>query len=148
MKINSIIRKIISVDEVAQSRVLQALSLCFLISFLITFSGWTGVNFTSKYSTIPCMPHLIENCNAYKSVIPLTSLPFGYSQTTFFVFLFSLICLGAYYLYLKKFEHLFLVLGVLWLYKLYIIFGFGSGNFDYYDLIFIALFLFDLVSNM
>jgi hypothetical protein len=34
------------------------------------------------------------------------------------------------------------VLGILWLYKLYIIFGFGAGNFDYYDIILIALFLF------
>jgi hypothetical protein len=142
MNINPRVKKLFAIDEIAESRVLQVLSAAFLFSFLITFSGWTSDNFTFGELSKACMPHLIEACSEYKQILPLTPLPFGYSQTIFYVLLFSLICLGFYYLYHKKYELVWLAIFILWLYKFYIIFGFGSGNYDYYDLILITIFLF------
>ena len=141
-KANNCIHDIFSISEVAQSKVLQALAVTFLITFLITFSGWSSQGFTSKYAKAICLPHLAESCTFYKNIIPLIPLPYGYSQTIFFVFLFSFIALGMYALYIKKFQYLFIALVLLWSYKLYIVYGFDSGNYDYYDLIFVALFLF------
>ncbi len=113
----------------------------FLVTFLITFYGWINDAFTSQYTNTLCSPH-ITNCTLYKSIINLTPLPYGYSQTIFYLFLFSLICLGFYYIYVKEFGLLWITIGILWLYKLYIIFGFGGGNFDYYDVVLIAVLLF------
>ncbi len=134
-------RKLFAISEIPESKILQIVSGAFLISFLATFSGWVSTGFTSKYANILCSPH-ITDCTLYKSIIALTPLPYGYSQTTFYVFLFALISLGFYYIYVKEFELLWITIAILWLYKMYIIYGFGAGNYDYYDIILIAVFLF------
>lgn len=141
MRIIIYLKKLFAISEIPESKILQIVSGAFLISFLATFSGWISTGFTSKYANMLCSPH-ITDCAFYKSIIALIPLPYGYSQTIFYVFLFGLICLGFYYIYTKEFELLWITILLLWLYKIYIIYGFGAGNYDYYDVILIAVFLF------
>jgi hypothetical protein len=108
-------------------------------SFAVSFSFYIGFGYTSPYSPLPCWPHFL-NC---KTILPLTPLPFGYGESIFYAWLLLLVVYGAYSLYQKKYFNAYICILLLWLWKFFVLnVTYGIGNFDYYDLIIIGVFLF------
>lgn len=126
-------------EEIKNSEILIIFMYWAFFSFIISFSTWINQGFTGKYSSLPCWPHFI-NC---KNIFPLTPLPYGYSENIFYTLLLTVIIYGLYNLYKKEYLVAYYCLLLLWLWKFFVInVSYGIGNFDYYDLILIGVFLF------
>jgi hypothetical protein len=107
----------------------------------VSFNTYFGAGYLSTASSQPCFPN-IQGCKKIFEYINLIPLPYGYSEAIFFTILFGLIVLGAYSLYAKKYLTTYTVLWILLLLKIFIILtNYGLGNFDYYDVILILIFL-------
>ena len=112
-----------------------------LLSFLVSFNTFFGKGYLVINSPSPCFPHF-QNCKELFAAFELFPLPFSYRESIFFTILFSLIVLGTYFLYKQKYFYTHLILVFLFIVKLIIITSnYGSGNYDYYDLIIIFVFL-------
>ena len=91
--------RIFGVAEISDDIVLKWLSGAILLGFYVTFSSWmystgTTVRAVSE-NTYTCWP-FFQSC---KSLIWLSTLPEGYSQTTVYMVLFSIIVLAVYLIY-------------------------------------------------
>lgn len=112
-----------------------------LLTFLISFNGYFGGGLLSTYSALPCFPHF-QSCKKLFDFINLIPLPLSYNESIFFTLIFGLIVLAAYHLYTKKY---FITHGILWILLLIksviVLCNYGLGNFDYYDIAIIFIFL-------
>lgn len=126
-------------SQIASSLTLVIFMWWALFSFAVSFTVFIGFGYTSSYSLLPCWPHFID-C---KSIFPLVPLPFGYGESIFYAWLLLLITYGAYSLYQKQYVNAYVCILLLWLWKFFVVnVTYGIGNFDYYDLIIIGVFLF------
>ncbi len=138
-KIKRFLGKLFSIEEVENSKTLQLGYFLFLISLTTTFFSWDGKGIT--FSEI-CLSH-VSNCDWYKSFFLLIPQPYSYSESIFYVILYALLVLVAFFVYKKEYLEAHFVLLFLFLWKLYIVYGFSvSGNYDYYDIVLLAVFLF------
>ncbi len=110
-----------------------------LFSFVITFFTFVGKGYTSNYSSLPCWPHF-QDC---KNIFPLIPLPFSYSENIFYAGLLSIVVYGAYNLYYKNFFNAYICILILWFWEFFVYnVTYGLGNFDYYNMVLIGVFLF------
>ncbi len=128
-----------AIDAIKESKTLILFMWWSLFSFAVSFSGWVNHGYTGPRSGLPCWPHFL-NC---KDIFPLEILPYGYGETTFYTLLLALIVYGAYSLYNKNYLNAYFAILVLWFWKVFVIsVTYGLGNFDYYDVVLILVFLF------
>lgn len=112
-----------------------------LLTFLISFNSFFNDGLLSKNSSMPCFPHAQE-CKAIFETFNLTPLPYSYSESMFFTLIFTLIVLAGFYIYKKEYFKAHLLLWILLIIKLFITLNnYGVGNFDYYDIAIIFIFL-------
>lgn len=143
-KIQTIPRAFIDLEsriekEIKSSEVLIVFMYWAFFSFTISFASWINNGYTGKYSALPCWPHF-SDC---KDILPLTPLPYGYSETIFYTLLLSVITYGLYKLYQKSYLTAYYCLLMLWAWKAFVVsVTYGIANYDYYDLILIGVFLF------
>ena len=134
-------RRIFSVHEIETSKTLQWLFGAMLLFFYATFYDWIGSSLLTKDTPAVCWPYF-TNCNALHF---LSYLPYGYSQTTFYMLLFGVMLLIVYSMYKKWWTLAHVLMVLLWLWKTYASFVLSwsiSGVYDYYHIILTAGLLF------
>ncbi|MBP9782759.1 MAG: hypothetical protein KBC50_03460 [Candidatus Pacebacteria bacterium] len=105
---------------------------------LISFNSYAGEGLLSKISSLPCFPHF-QSCKTFFNITPL---PYSYKESLLFTIIFSLITMGVIFLYKKKYYYAHIILWILFTVKILIcLLNYGLGNYDYYDLVLILIFL-------
>ena len=139
-------RRIFTIEEIEGNRVLQIALGGLLLSFFVTFYGWSSSSAiaVSSYlnNTYSCWPYF-QNCGALYFLEPL---PFGYSQGMFYTGIFAAMVAIAYLFYRREWVLSHMLLSLLWLWKFVVLFILTdqfAANYDYYDivLLFVILFL-------
>jgi hypothetical protein len=137
-------RAIFSVDEISRDTTLKWLSGAILLGFHLTFFDWmysyaTTVKAVTE-GTYVCWP-IFQGC---KSLIFLSALSEGYSQSTLYMALFGLLAAVVYAIYLQRWDFVHLIIFILLLFKIYftaISYDFKSNiNYVHSALCFIYLF--------
>jgi hypothetical protein len=112
-------RAIFHVDEISRDTTLKWLSGALLLGFHLTFFDWmysysTTVKAVTE-GTYACWP-IFQSC---KSLIFLSTLSEGYSQSTLYMGLFGLLAAAVYAIYLQRWDFVHLIILVLLLFKIY-----------------------------
>lgn len=135
---------IFNVGEISDDLSLKWLSGAILLGFHVTFASWMYSSTTTLRAvadnTYTCWP-FFQSC---KSLIWLSTLPDGYSQTTVYMALFGIIVLAVYLIYRERWAGVHACIAVLFAAKIYftlINYEF-KGNYDYYHNSFCLIFLF------
>lgn len=146
MNEKTIYERIFAIHEIRDSGILKALFYAILGSFFVTFYRWVEYSTISVSTFIKgahvCPPRF-PNCGEYYF---LESLPYGYTQSFFYLILFLVLLCGLYAAVNKDWSSAHKVILATFIWKVLYIFFFtygAAGNFDYYDmgLAFVWLFL-------
>lgn len=136
--------RLFSIDEIVDDIALKWFSGAILLGFHVTFASWMYSTATTvravNENTYTCWP-FFQGC---KSLIWLSTLPEGYSQTTVFMALFLIIVLAVYLIYRESWVGVHACIATLFAAKIYftlINYEF-KGNYDYYHNTFCLIFLF------
>jgi hypothetical protein len=128
------LEKIFKINEIKNSSLLQLIYYIFVLNSIIYF-------FSFKIPEI-CWPHF-QSC---KEFFNLRSLPFSYDLNYFLVLMYAFLVFGSFYMYKKDYLKALFLLSFIFLIRLYFTFfaDYNSGNFNYYDvyMLFIYLFLY------
>ncbi|WKA26408.1 hypothetical protein [Bradyrhizobium roseum] len=120
-------RAIFSIHEIDSDITLKWLSGTILLGFHLTFFDWIYSYSTTVKAvtdgTYVCWP-IFQSCG---SLIFLSALSEGYSQSTLFMALFGLMVTAVYAIWLQRWEFVHLIILVLFLFKIY----FTAISFDY-----------------
>ena len=117
------------IENSFSSNIVKIFSYWFIFSSIYVFSDYFQ-SFT--FAKGNCWAWF-ESC---KNIIPLTPLPFGYSQALVYTLFFSLLIYAAYALYNKKYLHTYLILLIVLVWKYVILIFSGEiGNYNYYDIV-------------
>jgi hypothetical protein len=136
-------RAIFSVDEISRDTTLKWLSGAILLGFHLAFFDWM-YSFSTTVKAVTdsayvCWP-IFQSC---KSLIFLSTLSEGYSQSILYMGLFGLLAAAVYAIYLQRWDFVHLIIFVLLLFKIYftaISYDFKSNiNFAHSALCFIYL---------
>ncbi|MEK7627845.1 MAG: hypothetical protein AAB421_00295 [Patescibacteria group bacterium] len=134
-----------AIQEIESSPVLQLLFYALSLSFFITFFGWVEKNFISistYQNGLHVCPPYFPSCGEY---LFLESLPYGYSQSAFYLLLFLALSYGVYAAYRKDWTsaHVVILSCLIWKVIVGFFFTYGlTGNFDYYDMALAFVWLF------
>lgn len=138
--------KIFHLEEIENSKLLQFLFYCITLSFLVTFYGWVEQASISTSTYIAglniCPPYFLD-CGKYYF---LNALPYGYTQSFFYVILFLILGYGVVSAIKDDWvtAHKVILITFTWkcIWGFLLTYGI-TGNFDYYDmtLAFVWLFL-------
>ncbi|OGJ58044.1 hypothetical protein A2635_01435 [Candidatus Peribacteria bacterium RIFCSPHIGHO2_01_FULL_51_9] len=138
-------RKIFSIAEIEESTALKWSAGAFLFATFVSFYRWVGEHTITIDAYLKndytCWPYFMS-CGKYYF---LHALPEGYSQTTLYTAFFGLMLLIVYLMYKKDWVLAHMGLLVLWFWKVMFVFVFaylGGGNFAYYDIILLFIWLF------
>lgn len=136
-------RRTFSMAEVYDDLVLKWFAGAIMLGFYVTFNSWM-LNFGTttravRQQSYLCWP-LFQDCS---SLIWLSTLPDGYSQTTLYMCLFGVMIAGVYMMYEQRWEVVHGCLVVLFLAKLYFMLVNYQlkGNYDYYHNVFCLIYL-------
>ena len=135
--ISNLLEKLFRISEIKESKILQIAALCFFIIFIISFNLWMN----SVSWDMICSPH-IAHCDLYKSILVFDGFPYSYDQSIFYIILLWVIFLWLYSLYIWEYAIVWWSLFLLSLYKWLYIYVFSAGNYDYYDIVLVLIFLF------
>ena len=139
-------RRVFSINEIEKEPILQIALGALLLSVFLGLSRWfySHTFSVSAYTdnVYTCWPYF-QDCGRWYF---LQALPEGYSQSIFFMGVYALMVLAAYFMYRKEWTLVHMALSVVWVCKFIILFILTSqlaANFDYYDtlLLFVVLFL-------
>ncbi len=138
-------RQIFAIEEIEHSSILQWFFGAMLFFFFLTFSRFIGLGAAgteiAERGAAVCWPYF-QNCS---SLFTLTDLPFGYSQSEFYMVLYAVMLYIVYLMWKKDWVHAHFLLTVLWLWKMFVIFVLSyiiAGPYDYYHVILTAILLF------
>jgi len=134
-------RRLFSVGEIENNATLQWLFGAMLLFFYATFSQWIDSPLTSTGVRAVCWPYFMQ-CN---SLHFLSLMPYGYTQTTFYMALFGIMLGIVYCMWKRHWTTAHALLLVLWVWKFYASFVLSwgiAGVYDYYHLILTAVLLF------
>lgn len=133
------------INEIKDSKILKLLFYSISFSYFVTFYNWIS-NPTASINTFNlgkaiCPPYF-KDCGSYYF---LEALPYGYSQSFFYVILFLVLGYGVWSAYKNNWAGAYYSIFVCLVWK--IIFGFFFtygvlGNYDYYDMGLAFVFLF------
>lgn len=116
-------------------------------SLLLAYFVWVYGVTTSSIVSISSVLEKTYFCPAFNQHCEwmrfLEPLPYGYSQTMFYAGVFVIFLITAHAIIEKKFVNAYTGLLLLFLLKIYYLFATVSfGNYDYYDLVLLAVMLF------
>ncbi|NQV93103.1 hypothetical protein HQ403_01235 [Candidatus Kaiserbacteria bacterium] len=138
-------RKIFSIKEIEESSLLQWVFGATLFSFFITFQSWIGSSGITTEAFLNndyvCWPWF-QGCGEWYF---LSALPYGYSQTIFYMAIFGAMVLITYLMWRRDWVLAHLLTTVLFLWKalVMLVLTYGmAGNYDYYHLVFAFVLLF------
>lgn len=138
-------RKLFSIPEIEDSTILQWFFGAMLFFFFVTFDSWIGSNKltveAAQSGIASCWPYF-QNC---LGLYFLHQLPYGYSQSTFYMMLYGVMLFIVWCMWRKFWSAAHAGLLVLWLWKAYAVFVLSfwlSGPYDYYHLALTAILLF------
>ena len=139
-KFKNLYHKVFSIDEIEKDLVVRLFGYAILIGFLASFRSWEGSLGTTIHADQLCWPFL-QNCDSWAF---MTGRPYGYDQNAFFMIMFGLIVLSAYYLSVGHYMAAHVCILILFLWKLYItsLSYYYNANYDYYHTAFCIIFLF------
>src|SRR6185503_6034884 len=107
-------RSLFSIREIEESLTLQLFFGAMLLYFVTTFQKWVHFDYlsTSKAPDALCWPYF-PDCGA---LFFFTSLPQGYTQNFFYMALFGVLLLAAYFVWKKNWvaAHVCLLLLFAW----------------------------------
>lgn len=136
--------RIFSIREIQQDVALRLYGGAILIGYLATFRMWqmdttTTVDAIDKFQ-VTCWP-FFQSCSKW---IWMQTLPYGYSQTVFFMVMFALMIFAAWALFTRRVVAAHATIFVLFIARVYmtLIDFYHNGNFDYYHTTFNIVFLF------
>ncbi len=135
--VSNLLEKLFRISEIRDSKILQIVALCIFFIFIISFSLWIN---SIPWDMI-CSPH-ITHCDFYKSILIFDGFPDSYDQSIFYIILLWVIFLWLYSLYIWEYGIVWWSLFLLSLYKWLYIYVFSAGNYDYYDIVLVLIFLF------
>lgn len=137
-------KKIFSLEEIEQDVALRLYGGAILLGYLLTFETWqmsvsTTVDAIAQHTSM-CWPFF----QACRDLIWMRTLPYGYSQTVFFMGLFGLIILGTHSLLKRRIVLTHACVLALFVAKIYLMLISieHNGNYDYYHNLFSIIFLF------
>lgn len=139
-------KKLFSLHEIESSAVLQIALGALLLSLFVGLSRWFYTDSLS-ISTYANNAHMcwayFQDCGRFYF---LEVLPLGYSQSILFMAIFGIMVAAAYLMYRKEWVFAHALVGLVWLFKVTILFVLTeqlTANYDYYDtlLLFVILFL-------
>ncbi|HEV2505498.1 MAG TPA: hypothetical protein VGV39_20645 [Mesorhizobium sp.] len=136
--------RIFSVREIGEDIILRWMTGAILLGFFVTFDSWkysynTTLRAVEKSAYI-CWP-FFQNC---QNLIWMEALPYGYSQTIFFMGLFGIMAASIYFMYEKRWEIVHFLILFLFSIKIYLMLidYEHKGNYDYYHNAFCIIYLF------
>jgi len=141
-----IYRRIFSIEEIENSRVLQWAFGTLLFVIFIVFQRWIGDSSITIEAVLNnrhlCWPYF-QSCGDWYF---LSALPYGYSQTFLYMFFFGVIVLIVYLMWKRDWVLAHVFMTILFIWEFLIIFIYSSlfiGNYNYYHIIlmFVLLFL-------
>jgi hypothetical protein len=137
-------RSFFSISEIEDSKILQWVYGAILLGFYVTFFDWVASsNLTVERvvnGTHLCWP-FFQNCGDFYF---LSSLPYGYTQTTLYAFLFAVMLLAVLAVWIKDWilAHMLMMILFLWeLLAMFLSMSF-SANYWYFHLTYTAILLF------
>ncbi len=137
--------RLFALHEIETSEILQLLYYVVSFSFFVTFFLWierSVISISTFQSGGHVCPPYLPSCGEYYF---LQALPYGYTQSAFYVFLFLVLGYGVYSAYRKNWvaAHGALLVCLVWKVVLGFFLTYGVlGNFDYYDMILASVWLF------
>ena len=138
-------RDFFSISEIETSDVLQLALGALLLSLTVTFFFWAALFEPSAEAVVKnanvCWPYF-KNCGFLNVLWPA---PYGYSQNAFYALLFAVCMYAVYAMWRKDWVSVHAALLVCLLWKIFVVFILSmniGGNFDYYDIVFLAVVLF------
>ncbi len=137
-RIFAVYKKFFSVEEIENDRILKWAFGAFLLGLFLTFNKWIGnseftVDSVARGASL-CWPYF-QNCS---DLAFLSALPFGYTQTMFFMGVWAVMALIIYCMSLGKWGEAHFLTLLLWVFKALMTFISFShiGNYEYYVVIF------------
>lgn len=136
-------RKVFAISEIEQEIALKWMAGAIILGFFVTFDAWKYSQSTTlqavENGTYICWP-FFQNC---KNLIWMSVLPYGYSQTIFFMVLFAIMASSVYFMYRNMWDVVHLCIAVLFAAKIYLILidYTHKGNYDYYHNTFCLVYL-------
>lgn len=127
------------------NKVLQAALAVIPFIYFVVFFTWIGAEQTTvelvQSLSYQCPPYF-QNC---EGLYFFSTLPWGYSQTIWYMFLFGLLAWVVYLLTEKKWREACYVILIPYLWHFYHVFfltDYTKGNYEYYVVIFTTIILF------
>lgn len=132
-----------SIDEIRTTALLQWMFGAMLFYFFVTFSSWVGQSSLTAEAanTAVCWPYF-QNCG---SLYVFHTLPYGYSQSMFYMALYAIMMLIAYFMWQKRWVVAHALLSILLAWKIFVVFVLSyniAGPYDYYHIFLTATLLF------
>lgn len=138
-------RKIFSIREIEDNKILWWAFGASLLTYLVSFSNYAQSHLTTKESfingTYLCWSYF-QNCGDFYF---LSNLPYGYSQPTLYMVFFGFMVLIVFLMHKKDWVLAHMLMSVLFIWKFFFTFfltGGGGGNFNYFDIVFSIILLF------
>ncbi len=138
-------KKLFSIAEIESAVILQWSFGAMLFFFFVTFSQWI----TSSGTTVETAARGLAVCWPYFQdcswLYFLRSLPYGYTQSAFYMILYGIMLLTVWRMWEKDWYRAHAALGLLWLWKMYVMFVLSytiAGPYDYYHIMLSAVLLF------
>lgn len=138
-------RRLFSIAEIETQTILQWAFGASLFYFFVSFNKWSAGTATTIQTAASgravCWPYFQGCAKLYF----LQNLPFGYSQTTFYMLLYGAMMLIAYFMWKKQWTYAHMLMAGLWLWKMFALFVLSyllGGPYDYYHVILTAILLF------
>ncbi len=138
-------RKFFSIEELETTRILQIAFGALMLSVFVSIASWFYDDAIS-ISSYEAGRHLcwayFQSCGEWYF---LQALPYGYTQSLFYMLLFGAMLLAAYLIYRREWVLAHALMAFVWLCKIGILFFLTkefAANFDYYDVFLFAVVLF------
>jgi hypothetical protein len=136
-------RRLFSIEEIETGVILQWTFGALLFYFFVNFSEWIQrdyITVAAARAGTTCWPFL-KNCGDFYF---LRNLPYGYTQTEFYMMLYGVMMLIVYYMWRKQWVYAHMLMSLLLFWKLFAISlnYISEGPYDYYHIFLLLALLF------
>jgi hypothetical protein len=138
-------KKIFSIEEIENQPVVQWMFGASLFYFFVSYSWWisrdTATLETAQSGGAICWPYFQDCAHLYF----LSAFPYGYTQSAFYMLLYTVMCLIVYCMWKREWVYAHLLLALLLIWKLFVIFLVSflqAGPYDYYHIVLTSVLLF------
>lgn len=138
-------KRLFSIEEIESEPILKWMFGAMLFYFFVTFSDWIGssdITVESAHNgSAVCWPYFQKCTDLYF----LHALPYGYSQSAFYMCLYGIMMLIVYLMWKKQWVYAHVLMFLLLLWKVFVVFVLSypiGGPYDYYHIFLTAALLF------